>query len=45
MQKLIVHNGNVWEKAELHLKSAIPHYSRYNVAKQIELDLLKRQVR
>ncbi len=45
MQKLIVCNGKVWEKAELHLKSAIPHFSRYNVAKQIALDLLIELVR
>lgn len=41
MQKLYVHNGKVWEKSELHLKSAIPKFSRFNVVKQIELDLLK----
>ena len=45
MQKLYVSNGKVWEKAELHLKSAISHYSRYNIAKNIALDLLKEQVR
>ena len=45
MQKLYVSNGKVWEKAELHLKSAIPNYSRYNIAKNIALDLLKEQVR
>lgn len=45
MQKLNVHNGRVWEQSELHLKSAISHYSRFNVVKQIELDLLKKQVR
>lgn len=41
MQKLCISNGHVWEKAELHLKSAIPEFSRYNIVKQIELDLLK----
>ena len=45
MQKLYVRNGKVWEKAELHLKSAIPHYSRFNIAKNIALDLLKEQVK
>jgi hypothetical protein len=45
MQKLIVHNGKVWEKAELHLKSAIPRFSRHNVAKRIALDLLSELVR
>jgi hypothetical protein len=45
MQKLIVHDGSVWEKATLHLKSAIPRYSRFNIAKQIALDLLKELVR
>jgi len=41
MQKLCVSNGKVWEKSELHLKSAIPKFSKYNIVKQIELDLLK----
>ena len=45
MQKLIVHNGKVWEKAELHLKSAIPRFNRHNIAKQIALDLLIELVR
>ena len=45
MQKLIVHNGKVWEKAELHLKSAIPRFNRHNIAKQIALDLLQELVR
>ena len=45
MQKLCVHNGKVWEKAELHLKSAIPNFDRHNVAKQVALDLLKKLVR
>ena len=45
MQKIIAHNGKVWEKSELHLKSAIPNYSRFNLATQIELDLLKIMVR
>jgi len=44
-QRLIVHNGRVWEKAELHLKSAIPHFSRFNIVKQTELDLLKKELR
>ena len=41
MQKLCVSNGKIWEKAVLHLKSAIPDYSRKNIVTQIELDLLK----
>lgn len=41
MQKLYVSNGHVWEKSELHLKSAIPNFSKFNIVKQIELDLLK----
>lgn len=45
MQKLCVHNGKVWEKSELHLKSAIFRFNRYNVAKQVELDLLVENVR
>ncbi len=45
MQQIIAHNGRVWERAELHLKSSIPNFSRYNVAKQVELDLLKKQLR
>jgi hypothetical protein len=45
MQQIIAHNGKVWEKAELHLKSAIPGYSRHNIAKNIALDLLKELVR
>lgn len=45
MQQLCVYKGKVWERAELHLKSAIPRFSRFNVAKQVELDLLKQQVR
>lgn len=40
MQKLYVHNGRVWEPAELHLKSAVPHFSKYNLVKVIELELL-----
>ena len=40
MQKLCVHNGRVWEKATLHLKSAVPNFSKYNIVKKIELDLL-----
>lgn len=44
MQKLCVHNGKIWEKAELHLKSAIPDFNRHNMAKVIALDLLKKQV-
>jgi len=45
MQKLCISNGKVWEKAELHLKSAIPRFSRHNIAKQIALDLLQELVR
>ena len=45
MQKLKVHNGKVWEKAELHLKSAIQNFNRKNIAKVIELDLLRKLVR
>ncbi len=44
-QKINIHNGKIWERATLHLKSAIPNYSRFDVVKQIELDLLKKQVR
>lgn len=44
MQKLLVHNGKVWEKRELHLKSAIPNFSRRNIAKLVALDLLIEQV-
>lgn len=45
MQKLLVHNGKVWEQSELHLKSAIQNFSRRNIAKIIELDLLKKLIR
>jgi len=45
MQKLLVSNGKVWEKAELHLKSAIPNFNRRNIAKQVALDLLKELVK
>jgi len=44
MQKLCVHNGKVWEKSELHLKSAIPDFDRHNVAKVVALDLLKKLI-
>ena len=44
MQKLCTHNGKVWEKAELHLKSAIPHFSRFNIVKQTELELLQEMI-
>ena len=44
MQQIKVHNGKIWEKAELHLKSAINKFDRHNIVKQIELDLLKKQV-
>ncbi len=40
MQKLCVSHGKVWERAELHLKSAIPRFDRRNLAKRIALDLL-----
>ncbi|MBI4016989.1 MAG: hypothetical protein HY363_04840 [Candidatus Aenigmarchaeota archaeon] len=43
-RKLCVHNGKVWEKAELHLKSAILNFNRHNLAKIVELDLLKKQI-
>ncbi len=45
MQKLYVHDGHVWEKSELHLKSAIPRFSRFNVVKLCELDELRRLAR
>ncbi len=45
MQKLLVHNGKVWEQSELHLKSAILNFNRKNIAKIIELDLLRTLVR
>lgn len=41
MQKLCVYNGKVWEKSVLHLKSAIPKFSKFNIVKQVELDLLQ----
>ena len=44
MQKICVHNGKVWEHAQLHLKSAVPHFDRHNLAKVVALDLLKKQV-
>ena len=44
MQKIKVHNGKAWEQRELHLKSAIFRFNRNNIAKQIALDLLKKQV-
>jgi len=44
MQKLLVHNGKVWERAELHLKSAIPYFNRRNIAKLVALDLLVEHV-
>jgi hypothetical protein len=44
MQKIIVHSGRVWEKSELHLKSAIPYFSRFNIIKRIELELLKKML-
>lgn len=44
IQKLRVRNGKVWEQSVLHLKSAIKNYSRFNVVKQIELDLLKKNL-
>ena len=43
MQKIIAKNGKVFEKATLHLKSAIG-FEYKNIAKQIALDLLKKQV-
>ena len=45
VKKLIIHNGKIWEKAELHLKSAIPHFSRFNIVTQTELDLLKKALK
>ena len=44
MQKICVHNGRIWERAELHLKSAIPGFRRRNIVKRIELELLKQLV-
>ncbi len=41
MQQLIISNGKVWEKANLHLKSAIPQFQKRNIADNIELDLLR----
>lgn len=43
-QKINVNNGKVWEQAQLHLKSAIPHFSRFDINKQIELDMLKKML-
>lgn len=45
MQKLLVHNGKIWEHSDLHLKSAIFNFNRKNIAKVIELDLLKKLTR
>lgn len=44
-KNICVRQGVVWEKSKLHLKSAIPKYSRFDVTKQIALDLLKKQVK
>ena len=44
MQKIIAHNGKVWEKSELHLKSAVPNFNQYNIVKVVELELLKKLV-
>ncbi len=44
MQKINVKNGKVWEQATLHLKSAITGFDRHNIAKQVELDILKKLV-
>ena len=44
MQKINVSNGRIWEKAELHLKSAIQGFDRHNFVKQVELDLLKQLI-
>lgn len=44
MQILCVHNGKVWEKSELHLKSAIPNFNRNDITKVLALDLLKKLV-
>ena len=41
MQKLCVKQGHIWEKASLHLKSAITKFDHGNVVKLVELDLLK----
>jgi len=43
MQKLCVRNGHIWERAALHLKSAV-QYDHNDIVSRIELDLLKRQV-
>lgn len=43
-KNICVHNGKVWEKSELHLKSSIPNFNRNNIAKLVALDLLKKQV-
>jgi hypothetical protein len=44
MQQILVHKGKVWERSELHLKSAIPNFSRFDVTKQVALDLLKSSI-
>jgi len=43
MQKLCVHNGHIWERATLHLKSAV-QYDHNDIVSQIELDLLRKQI-
>ncbi|MBS3147330.1 hypothetical protein J4219_00430 [Candidatus Woesearchaeota archaeon] len=43
-KNICVHNGRIWEKSALHLKSAIPGFNRRNMAKCIALDLLIEQV-
>lgn len=44
-KNICVSNGCIWEKAELHLKSAIPDFNRYDITKVIALDLLKKLVK
>ena len=43
-KQICVSNGHIWEKSDLHLKSAIPGFNRRNIAKQIALELLKQQI-
>lgn len=40
-RNICVSNGFVWEKAELHLKSAIQNFNRHDITKIVALDLLK----
>lgn len=45
MQQLQIHNGKVWEKTQIHLKSVIPFFHKKNIVKTIELELLQKMIR